>query len=223
MIRLNIENRLGSAHRVGTEKKLGSAHKAGTENKPGRAHRAGVTGVTPAESPSILRAPIWILPVLVLVLLAGGCIRYSFTGGSIPSDVRTIHIPFFADQSNSGVGDLSDRLYQNLVDRFVNQSRLSLGGGRETSDAWLEGVITSYSNRPYTVTGNAQSSLNQVQISVRASFQYADATTPVWSTSVSGAATYDVLNNPVDGEQEAIEEALEQIANTMFTNSVSQW
>lgn len=159
----------------------------------------------------------------MLFLTAFGCIRYSFTGGSIPSDVRTIHIPFFPDQSSSGVGDLSDRLYQNLVDRFVNQSRLSLASGRESADAWIEGTIISYQNRPYTVSGNAQSTLNQVQISVRASFQYADATTPVWSTSVSGAATYDVLNNPVEGETDAIEEALEQIANTMFTNSVAQW
>jgi hypothetical protein len=54
-------------------------------------------------------------------------------------------------------------------------------------------------------------------------FRYASEDEPVWSSSVSGSATYDVLNDPVNGEQEAIEEALEQIANTMFTNSVSQW
>jgi len=169
---------------------------------------------------SFLRNIAWFLAGTYLLT---GCIRYSFTGTSIPSEVNTIYIPFFQDRSNSGIGNLSDELYSQLINRFVRQSRLSLANSEEEADAWLRGEIVSYRNQAFTVTGDEQTSLNQVQITVRASFQYADEEKEVWNSTVSGSATYDVLNNPVDGEFEAIDEALEQIANTMFTNSVSQW
>lgn len=166
----------------------------------------------------------YIASLLILsALLMSGCVRYSFTGTSIPSDVNTIYIPFFEDRSNSGIGNLSDELYAQLVNRFVRQSRLSLANSEEEADAWIRGEIVSYRNQAFTVTGDEQTSLNQVQITVRASFQYAGEEKEVWNSTVSGSATYDVLNNPVDGELEALEEALEQIANSMFTNSVSQW
>ena len=59
--------------------------------------------------------------ILVLVSFQLSCLSYSFTGASIPEGVNTIYIPFFPDQSGSGLGDLSDRLNTTLIERFVNQ------------------------------------------------------------------------------------------------------
>lgn len=161
--------------------------------------------------------------ILILTGALGGCLQYSFTGTSIPSDVSTIYIPFFADQSSGGLGDLNDRLNQALIQRFVNQSRLSLSGSEENADAIIDGVIQSYQSRPFSVGGDQQANLNQVQISIRASFMYVREDAPLWDKSFSGSATYDVLENPVDGEVAAAEEALQQIANNMFNDAVSNW
>jgi hypothetical protein len=163
------------------------------------------------------------LLMMAVIMLTSSCLRYSFTGASIPPDVRTIYIPFFPDRSSSGVGTLGDLLYKELVDRFVNQSRLTLVNSMDQADAWIDGEITSYRNAAFSLAGDEQTSRNQVTITVRGLFKYASEDKPVWSAPVSGSATYDVLNDPVNGELEAIEDALEQIANTMFTNSVSQW
>lgn len=160
---------------------------------------------------------------LIIPLFLAGCISYSFTGTSIPSDVNTISIPFFTDQSQSGLGDLSDRLNQALTQRFINQSRLSLENDRELADAYVEGAIQNYINRPFSVAGNEQANLNEVQITVRALFQYTDDDDPLWNKNFSGSATYDVLENPVDGELEAAQKALQQIANNMFNDAVSNW
>jgi hypothetical protein len=161
--------------------------------------------------------------LLVIVLLFAGCIRYSFTGTSIPSDVRTIYIPFFPDRSQSGLGDLSDRLNRALVNRFVNQSRLSLSNEQDNSDAYVEGAIQTYRNRPFSIAGDQQANLNEIQITVQATFQFAKDDEPLWSKSFTGSATYDVLENPVDGEIEAAEAALQQISNNMFNDAVSDW
>lgn len=152
-----------------------------------------------------------------------GCIQYSFTGTSIPSDVNTIYIPFFPDNSQSGLGDLTDRLNQAFINRFINQSRLSFTNEEDEADAILEGAIQTYQNRPFSIGGDDQANINQVQITVRATFQFANADEPEYSKSFTGSSTYDVLENPVDGEIQAAEEALQEIANTAFNDAVSSW
>lgn len=162
-----------------------------------------------------------------MALLAGtcfsGCMKYSFTGASIPPGVNTIYIPFFPDQSNSGLGDLSNRMNEVLINRFINQSRLQLANNEADADAVLDGVITSYSNRPFSIGGNEQSNQNEVSITVRATFKYATENEPEWSTSFTGKNTYDPSDDPINGENGAATRALEQVANNMFSDAVSNW
>jgi len=163
----------------------------------------------------------------LLLLLASmtifGCFRYSFTGTSIPENVNSVYIPFFANQSTSGIGNLSDRLNDALVDRFINQTRLQLANSQASADAVLEGSIVNYTNGPFSVTGEDETSLNEVTISISATFKYSEAEEPEWNKSFSASATYDVNENPIDGETNAAVEALGRAANNMFNDAVSGW
>ncbi len=165
--------------------------------------------------------------IVVLLLSVGltfsGCFSYSFTGTSIPEGVNSIYIPFFADQSTSGIGDLSDQLNQVLIERFVNQTKLQLANNRSNADAVLEGQITSYRNQPFSVTSEEEASRNEVSISVRATYQYTSEDQPEWSQQFSGSATYDPNEDPIEGEENAASEALEQVVNNMFNDAVSDW
>ncbi len=161
--------------------------------------------------------------LLLLTIAVSGCLKYSFTGTSIPEGVNTVFIPFFPDQSNSGLGDLSDRLNDALIQRFINESRLQLANNEEDADAVINGQIISYSNRPFSIGGNEQANQNQVQISVRASFQYKTDDAPLWDKNFNGNFTFDPTEDPVEGEESAANEALEQIANNMFNDAVSSW
>lgn len=164
-----------------------------------------------------------ILLLLIIAFSLSGCFRYSFTGASIPDDVDSIYIPFFADQSSGGVGNLSDLLNEALVNRFVNQTRLQLANSRDGADAILEGSIVNYANEAFSVSGEGQSSLNEVTISVRATFQYTDEDQAEWSTTFSGSDTYDTNESPIEGENNAAIEALSQVADNMFNDAVSDW
>lgn len=165
----------------------------------------------------------WLLLVLAVSLLLGGCFRYSFTGTSIPEDVNTIYIPFFPDQSNSGLGDLSDRLNQALVDRFINNTRLQLSNSQADADAVLDGVITRYTNKPSTVSGNEQTTQNRVDITVTATFRFKNADEPEFDKSFNGYAHYDPNEDPINGERNAASEALDLVARNMFNDAVSGW
>lgn len=164
-----------------------------------------------------------LLLLFVIVFIGNGCLRYSFTGTSIPEGVNTIFIPFFPDQSNSGIGDLSDRLTEALIQRFVNESSLQLANSEDDADAVINGQIMSYSNRPFSIGGNEQANQNQVQITVSASFRYRTDDAPLWDKNFSGNFTFDPTDDPVQGEEDAAEDALEQIANNMFNDAVSSW
>ncbi len=162
--------------------------------------------------------------ILILFLVSvTGCFQYSFTGTSIPEGVNTVFIPFFADQSSSGVADLSDRLNETLINRFINQTRLSLANTRNEADAVLEGSISSYNSRIVSISGEEQAEQNEISISVRATFQFADEEKPEWSKTFSGSANYDPNEDPIEGENTAAAEALSQVANNMFNDAVSGW
>lgn len=161
--------------------------------------------------------------LLLVSLTIAGCFRYSFTGTSIPESVNSVYIPFFADQSSSGIGNLSDRLNDALVDRFINQTRLQLANSQASADAVLEGSITRYTNGPFSVTGEDETSLNEVTISINATFQYTEEEEPEWSKPFSASATYDINENPIDGETNAAQEALGRAADNMFNDAVSGW
>jgi len=161
--------------------------------------------------------------LLLMVVGAAGCLRYSFTGVTIPANVRTIYIPFFPDQSGSGLGDLSDQLNEAMINRFINQSRLQLTDSPENADVVIEGSITSYSNRPFSVAGDQRANLNRVQISVRATYRYTENDSPEWQKSFSGNFEYDPVEDPVDGESTAAFEALSRIADNMFSDAMGSW
>jgi outer membrane lipopolysaccharide assembly protein LptE/RlpB len=165
----------------------------------------------------------WALLAIITAFLCSGCIRYSFTGASIPPGVETIYIPFFPDQSNSGLGDLSNRLNTALINRFVNQSRLQLANNEEDADAVLDGTITTYSNRPFSISGDEQVNENEVSITVNATFRYTDEDEPEWTSSFNGKSNYDPSEDPIGGENTAANSALQQVANNMFSDAVSNW
>lgn len=180
-----------------------------------------------ADKISLLRLNVSMIFVSLLLSMVffSGCLRYSFSGASIPEGVNSIYIPFFANQTSSGVPDLSDRLNQALINRFINQSRLQLANNRGNTDAILEGAIVSYENAPFSVTGDDQADQNAVRIVVRGSFSFTNMEDKdaEYSKTFNGSSTYDPNDDPIQGENDAAQEALEQIANNMFNDAVSGW
>ncbi len=160
---------------------------------------------------------------LALLILLPGCLRYSFTGVSIPSDVRTVYIPFFPDQSGSGLGDLSDQLNEALVNRFVNQSRLNLTNNSGDADMRIEGEIRGYSNEPFSVADDRRTELNRVRIQVRGELRFKDEDSAKWDKTFTGTFEYDPNENGADAEINAAFEALQDVADDMFNDAFGDW
>ncbi|TNE72513.1 hypothetical protein EP331_07045 [bacterium] len=164
-----------------------------------------------------------VLSLLALVLLLSGCFSYSFSGGNIPPNINKIYIPFFPDKTNSGQASLSDQLNQALVNRFINQSRLQMVADENDADVVLKGDLVSYRNTPFSISGEDISTENRVEIVVKAVYKYTEETKPVYDKSFNGFFNYDTTTDPIQGEQNAIVQALDQISRKMFDEAVGQW
>lgn len=155
---------------------------------------------------------------------AQACGTYSFTGTALPPHVETIAIPIFTDQTRSGIPNLSETVTELLIDRFVNQTRLRLGASEAESDTILSGSVTGYRNQPSAVSGNEQATVNRVNITVSA--RYFDRVKNVEMVSertFTSFAEYDPVADGIQGESDAANAALQQIADDIFTAATSNW
>lgn len=166
-----------------------------------------------------------ILLVSVFTFAIAGCGVYSFSGASIPSHLNTVSIPQVQDRSSNTLTNLDDELTNLLIDRFVQQTRLSLEPSESNADAVLRVRIDRYSTQPTSVSGQEQATLNRVTINVFVTYIDQTNDTEVIDRSFSSFEEYDPLdpNTGLTGEAAAATAILEKIADDIFTAATSNW
>lgn len=110
------------------------------------------------------------LIAFVIVALAVSCgVKYSFTGGSIPKDMKTYSVLYFENLAPMVYTTLSQNFTEGLKRHIREQS--SLSQVTDDGDAIFEGTITGYSITPASVgAGNndrAQNSRLTITVKVK--------------------------------------------------------
>lgn len=163
--------------------------------------------------------------LLVLLLLlsvsSSGCAYYSFTGASIPDHLNTIAIPLVVDNSINTFPELPDQLTEELVNRFVNQTRLSLVENEDEADALLTVEIQRYTNAPTSVSGDEVAVRNRVTVTVQVVYEDRTEGKEILKRSFSNYEDYDPAD--INEEGVAASTALENVADDIFTAATSNW
>ncbi|MBM3162991.1 MAG: hypothetical protein FJZ79_06690 [Chlorobi bacterium] len=156
----------------------------------------------------------------VFALLFQGC--YSFSGGSVPSHMKTIAVPVFQDRSRAGVAQFRAELTRRLTEKIESQSPLRMTPSRATADALLEGTILSFNDEPSQLGSVTERAItNRITITVRAVFQDRVKKTVLFERTFTGFADYSV--GSFAAQQDAIASSLEMIASDMLDSIVSDW
>jgi len=166
------------------------------------------------------------LPALAIIIMAtSSCGVYSFSGASIPSNISTVAIPLVEDNSTNTLTNLDELMTSFLVDRFVQQTRLSLETDESSSDALLTARIQRYTNVPTSISGEEQATLNRVTISVAVTYRNQVTDENVLERTFSSFEEYDPLDPELGlaGEAAAAEAVLTKIADDIFTAATSNW
>lgn len=156
------------------------------------------------------------------VSLLSGCGIYSFTGASIPPEMKTVSVQFFENNAPLVVPYLSQQFTENLKTRIRNQSRLSLV--RTDADANFEGRITDYRITPAAIQGNERAGLERLSITVSVKYTNVLNSELNFEQSFTRFKDFSTASKPLQAqEQELVKDINEQLTEDIFNKAFANW
>jgi hypothetical protein len=155
------------------------------------------------------------------MLLAGCKVNYSFTGASIPPDVKTISIKYFTNTAPLAPPTIQQSLTEALKDIFTTQTNLTQVN--RNGDLNFEGSVTGYYTSPVAIQGNDQAALTRLTISVNVKFVNIKDEKQSFETTFTRDGTFSSRVNISSVEQELIRDINKQLVQDIFNRSVSNW
>jgi len=165
---------------------------------------------------------------LVITALFNSCGIYSFTGSSLPANIKTMSIQTFFDNSGQGPAGMAQRFTETLRDYFQQNTRLTMVS--TDGDLQMDGSVTGYRVTPIapTASGNAdiadEAGLQRLTITV--SINYVNTLDETLNFKKS-FTFYDDFNPRSEtlssAEPRMIETIFDQIAFDIFNASVANW
>ncbi|HEX6133113.1 MAG TPA: LPS assembly lipoprotein LptE [Longimicrobiales bacterium] len=159
---------------------------------------------------------------MMFLLLQTGCNYGLRGGGGFPSDIRTVFIAPFGDET--GRYDVGQQIFTELNDELPRALGLRLAGER-AADALVRGTVTRYEDAAQNYRPGEPGSVDVVQhqVQITMSIQIIDVRRSVIlfeQTAVSGRGEYrpDTQSDEV-ARAKAIETLIQQIIN----GAQSQW
>jgi hypothetical protein len=165
---------------------------------------------------------VLVLGSCILCLIFPSCkVNYSFTGASIPPDVKTVSVQYFPNNASVVQPTLSQSFTEALRDIFTSQTNLSLinKGG----DLNFEGSITGYNVVPVAIQSNDAAALNRLTITVSVKFTNKKNEKQNFESSFSRFADFNSSQNLSAVEDQLIKDINNQLTQDIFNKSVTNW
>lgn len=162
--------------------------------------------------------------LIILIVTSTAIIKcsYSFTGASVPPHLNTIAIPSVIDRSGSGEFDIATKLTELITRNFINDNTLQIGD-RVNSDSILECTITSLSDAPAVLSGGETITTRRITVSVRSVYKDLIKRQTVFERTFSSYGDYLTSGDIFEVRKNAIDEALDKIAEDILLGVVSNW
>jgi len=155
---------------------------------------------------------------LVLFMLFTGCGIYSFTGSTLPSNVRTIEVPLF--ENTALVHGAAERITEVLSQKVARERLTPVA---RNGDAIIRGTVVSYINRASDFTGSREDlTILSSSVEIIADIVFFDNRNnrEIYRGRVVAIGNYDFASeSETDGRERAIDDLTEKI----LMNSIRGW
>lgn len=165
-----------------------------------------------------------ILSILILsslTLLLSCSVKYSFSGASIPPEVKTVQIEYFKNNAPLVEGTLCQVMTDAMKDKFSAETSLNLVN--ENGDLFFEGTIVEYKTSPVSIQGDDQAAMNRLTIAIKVSFVNHFDENQNFETTFSRYADFPSDENLADVQEGLIEEITTVLVEDVFNKSVINW
>ena len=147
-------------------------------------------------------------------------VSYHFEGGTIDYNlIKTISISEFPNRAPLVQPLLSQTLDQDLVDRFINQTRLKQVSNNGDID--ITGEITGYDITGVAVTEDAYASRSKLTITIRVN--YVNNKDPKQSVDQTFSAERETDSLYEGGEEALCEEICKELVDMIYNATVANW
>jgi hypothetical protein len=160
--------------------------------------------------------------ISILVLSNLSCGIYSFSGASIPAEMKTVSIDFFENNAPIVVPYLSQEFTEALKERIRNQSRLSQV--RTDADGSFEGRITDYSITPTAVQGDNRAGLNRLTITVSVKYTSRLNEKLSFDQAFSRYKDFSTATGPIQAQEpQLIKDINAMLTEDIFNRAFANW
>lgn len=163
-----------------------------------------------------------LLPIALLLLLAGCKVNYKFTGASIDySVVKTISLETFQNRAAYQWGPMATMLNERLSDVFIQQTKLTQvnRGG----DLQLAGEITAYDQVNKSISSDGYSAMVQLRMSVNVRFVNNKNHDEDFERSFSATRDFDSSQLLETVQEELVTQMINEIVEAIFNAAVANW
>lgn len=150
-------------------------------------------------------------------------VSYSFSGGSIPTDMRTVTVLTFDNTAPIVLNTLSQTLTEGLKSRIRSQSRLSQVSS--DGDGIFEGTITGYTIGPAAVeAGTDRAALTRLSITVRVSYTNTVQPEDNFEQAFTRHKDFSTATQPIQAQEETIaKEIVDMLTEDIFNRAFANW
>jgi hypothetical protein len=160
--------------------------------------------------------------LLVLLPLLSGCkVSYSFSGTSIQADVKTICIEPVVNKATKINPSLANQLTEELNDKYRKLTRLE----QVTEDGDLNLIVTieSYDVRATAVTAEEVAAMNRLTVTCKVVFTNILHEEDNLEQSFAAYEDYDSNNSLDMVENQLCESIIKKLVDDIFNATVAQW
>lgn len=170
----------------------------------------------------MIKAGLYILSGFFAIAIASCSMNYSFTGASIPPEVKTIRIEQFPNNAPLINPTLSQELTDALRQKFQSQTSLIIVN--QGGDLVIEGEIFEYNTRPAAIQSDDIAALNRLTISIRVTFtNTVDETQSFSDERFSRYEDYDSTEDLTTVSETLVPVITETLVEDVFNKTVVNW
>jgi hypothetical protein len=147
--------------------------------------------------------------------------HYSFTGGSVPPEAKTVSVQYFQNNASLAPPTLSQTFTEALKDKLSSQTRLAMinKGG----DLSFEGSVTGYSTSPIAIQSTDQAALNRLTITVSVKYNCSFDEKKNFEQSFTRFADYTSSQSLTAVEDGLIRDINTQLVQDIFNRALNDW
>lgn len=166
--------------------------------------------------------PFWGLLVLLFGFLPVSCGVYTFSGASVPAEVRSVHIAQMRNNASLVMPSLSQQLSDAFRDKCLAETNLRLGALGQ-SDWEFTGEILDYGVSAAAVSGRETTSLNRLTVVWRLRFRSLTNPKAGWEQRLVRYADFDAGTPFQSIENQLVEQIVRQLVDDAFNKAFINW